>query len=140
MNQDLMIRLFRAIDGDINDDIVKVASKIIEDEKIKGHNRLADKLKNILEKNVVSNIHFKNELKSILPAGTSIPTDKRNNVPLASIVERDNLRHDMILSSETEYKIHRIEKEYVARQRLLNYGLKPRQKVLVDMMSEKCTE
>jgi hypothetical protein len=63
MNQDLMIRLFRAIDGDINDDIVKVASKIIEDEKIKGHNRLADKLKNILEKNVVSNIHFKNELK-----------------------------------------------------------------------------
>ncbi|MFO0358834.1 MAG: AAA family ATPase [Sphingobacteriaceae bacterium] len=130
MNQDLMIRLFRAIDGDINDDIVKVASKIIEDEKIKGHNRLADKLKNILEKNVVSNIHFKNELKSILPAGTSIPTDKRNNVPLASIVERDNLRHDMILSSETEYKIHRIEKEYVARQRLLNYGLKPRQKIL----------
>lgn len=125
-----MIRLFRAIDGDINDDIVKVASKIIEDEKIKGHNRLADKLKNILEKNVVSNIHFKNELKSILPAGTSIPTDKRNNVPLASIVERDNLRHDMILSSETEYKIHRIEKEYVARQRLLNYGLKPRQKIL----------
>lgn len=130
MNQDLMIRLFRAIDGDINDDIVKVASKIIEDEKIKGHNRLADKLKNILEKNVVSNIHFKNELKSILPAGTSIPTDKRNNVPLASIVERDNLRHDMILSTETEYKIHRIEKEYVARQRLLNYGLKPRQKIL----------
>jgi SpoVK/Ycf46/Vps4 family AAA+-type ATPase len=130
MNQDLMIRLFRAIDGDINDDIVKVASKIIEDEKIKGHNRLADKLKNILEKNVVSNIHFKNELKSILPAGTSIPTDKRNNVPLASIVERDNLRHDMILSTETEYKVHRIEKEYVARQRLLNYGLKPRQKIL----------
>ncbi len=125
-----MIRLFRAIDGDINDDIVKVASKIIEDEKIKGHNRLADKLKNILEKNVVSSIHFKNELKSILPAGTFIPTDKRNNVPLASIVERDNLRHNMILSTETEYKIHRIEKEYVARQRLLNYGLKPRQKIL----------
>jgi len=130
MNQDLMIRLFRAIDGDINDDIVKVASKIIEDEKIKGHNKLADKLKNILDKNVVSNIHFKNELKSILPAGTSIPTDKRNNVPLASIVDRDNLRHNMILSTETEYKINRIEKEYVARQRLLNYGLKPRQKIL----------
>ncbi len=36
----------------------------------------------------------------------------------------------MILSMETEYKIHRIEKEYVARQRLLNYGLKPRQKIL----------
>jgi len=48
MNQDLMLRLFRSIEGDKEDDVVIVASLIIEDEKKKGHERLAEKLKYIL--------------------------------------------------------------------------------------------
>ena len=40
-----MIRLFRSIEGDKEDDVVKVASLIIEDEKKKGHEKLAEKLK-----------------------------------------------------------------------------------------------
>ena len=32
MNQDLLIRLFRSIEGDRDDDIIKIAGKIIEDE------------------------------------------------------------------------------------------------------------
>ena len=53
MNQDLMIRLFRSIDGNKEDDVVKIASLIIEDEKNKGHEKLATKLKFILEKMVI---------------------------------------------------------------------------------------
>ena len=34
MNQDLMLRLFRSIEGDKEDDVIKVASLIIEDEKL----------------------------------------------------------------------------------------------------------
>jgi len=130
MNQDLMIRLFRAIDGDRSDDIVKIAEKIIEDEKIKGHSKLADKLKSILDSNIQSHLNFAKELKKILPPGTNIPTDKRNNIPLASFVERESLRHEMVLPKEVESKILRIEKEYVARERLAHFGLRPRQKVL----------
>ena len=76
MNQDLLIRLFRSIEGDKNDDVVKVASLIIEDEKKKGREKLADKLKIILEKNLLSNQLFKGELKRILPQNIIIPTDK----------------------------------------------------------------
>lgn len=130
MNQDLMARLFRSIEGDPDDDIVKVASKIIEDEKQKGHVKLADRLKGILERNITAHVSFRKELKTLLPEGTVIPTDRRNNIPLASLIERDNLRHEMVLPKLVETSIQRIEKEYVARERLAHFGLKPRQKIL----------
>ncbi len=130
MNQDLYIRLFRSIEGDREDDIVKVAEKIIEEERKRGHLKLAEKLKEILAKNVNVHTGFKKELKTLLPEGTHIPTDKRNNIPLATLIDRDNLRHEMILPNNVEETIQRIEKEYVARERLAHFGLKPRQKIL----------
>ncbi|QNR85069.1 ATP-binding protein [Pedobacter riviphilus] len=131
MNQDLLVRLFRSIDGDQNDDIVKVAETIIEDERTKGHAKLADRLKTILAKNVQSNQHFKGELKNIFGSSTNIPTDKRNNIPLAFEIKRDDLRHEMILNVPTEYKIKRIEQEFVARERLAQFGLKHRCRILL---------
>ena len=131
MNQDLLIRLFRSIEGDKNDDVVKVASLIIEDEKKKGREKLADKLKIILEKNLLSNQLFKGELKRILPQNIIIPTDKRRNFPLANYIENEELRHEMVLPAETEEKIRRIEKEFAAKERLAKHGLKYRQKVLL---------
>lgn len=130
MNQDLMIRLFRSIEGDPEDDVVKVAEKIIEVEKSKGHEKLANKLKVILEKNVTAHVSFRKELRTLLPEGTVIPTDKRNNIPLATLIEREQLRHEMVLPKSIETKLQRIEKEYVARERLAHFGLKPRQKIL----------
>jgi SpoVK/Ycf46/Vps4 family AAA+-type ATPase len=131
MNQELLIRLFRTIEGDTNDDIVKVANKIIDEENKKGHSKLASRLKEILSKNITSYTSFKGHLKTLLPNGVTIPTDNRFKVPLADIIERDSLRHEMVLPNETEYKIHRIEKEYIARERLHHHGLKPKQKILL---------
>lgn len=131
MNQDLMIRLFRSIEGDLDDDIIKIADKIIEDERKKGHVKLADRLKGILERNVTARKSFQKKLKPLLPEVTVIPTDKRNGVPLALLIERENLRHEMVLPKLTEVKIQRVEKEYVARERLAHYGLKPRRKILL---------
>lgn len=131
MNQELMIRLFRAIEGDRSDDIVKIAEKIISDEDKKGHTKLAEKLRNVLAISVKSHQSFKRELKTLLPVGVNIPTDKRNNIPLASSVDREFLRHEMVLAREVENKISRVEKEYVARERLAHFGLKPRHKVLL---------
>ena len=131
MNQDLIIRLFRSIEGDKDDDVVKVASLIIEDEKKKGHEKLADKLKIILDKNIYSGQNLQAELRKMLPHGITIPTDKRNNFPLATHIDRDELRHEMVLHPETEEKIMRIEKEYAAKERLAHHGLKYRQKILI---------
>lgn len=131
MNQDLMIRLFRSIDGEPSDDLVKVAEVIIEDERKKGHVKLADRLKNILDKNIISHQSFTGELTNILGSSISIPTDKRNKIPLAKEIPRELLRYEMVLSKEVGEKIGRIENEYVARERLAHYGLKPRKRILL---------
>ena len=131
MNQDLLIRLFKSIEGEKNDDIVIIAEKIIEDETSKGHTKLADRLKSILQKNVSSHETFNKELRTLLPNGAFIPTDKRNNIPLATAINQNDLRHEMILPEGVENKIRRIESEFTARERLAAYGLKPKKKVLL---------
>ncbi len=131
MNQDLLVRLFRTIEGDVNDDVVKVANRIIEEESKKGHSKLASKLKDILTKNIHTYSAFRGELKSLLPKGVTIPTDKRYNVPLAIHIEREKLRHEMILPEDVEKRIARVEQEFVARERLHHFALKPRQKILL---------
>lgn len=131
MNQDLMIRLFKSIEGSPSDDIVKVAERIIEEESKNGHTKVAARLKEILQKNIHNYTVFQGNLKSILPKGVTIPTDKRYNIPLAAHIEREKLRHEMVLPEDVENKIQRIEKEYVARERLKKMGLRPKQKVLL---------
>jgi SpoVK/Ycf46/Vps4 family AAA+-type ATPase len=131
MNQDLMIRLFRSIEGDKDADVMKVASLIIESEKKKGHEILAKKLKDIIDRKPSQKRNFSIELKQLRPNGSVIPSDKRNNFPLAVSVPREELRHEMVLDSETENKIRRIEKEFAAKERLAHHGLQYRQKVLI---------
>lgn len=131
MNQDLMLRLFRSIEGEPQDDIVKVAGVIIDSERKKGHDKLADRLDAILKRNMHTGQSLKGELKNIFGASISIPNDKRKNIPLAVEVPREQLRHDMILPQEVEQKIHRIEKEYIARERLAHFGLKPKKRILL---------
>ena len=130
MHQDLLVRLFKSIEGEHSDDIVKVAESIIEDEQKKGHGKLAERLKLILNKNIKTNQSFKSELRNIFGSSIMIPTDKRSNIPLATEISRDGLRHEMILSEEVEEKIARIEKEFLARERLAHYGLQPRRRIL----------
>lgn len=131
MNQELLIRLFRSIDGEPSDDLVMVAESIIEDQRKKGHDKLADRLQTILLKNIKTNQTVKGELRNIFGTSVFIPTDKRNNIPLAIEIPKDELRHEMILSEKVEEKINRIEKEYIARERLAHYGLQPRRKILL---------
>lgn len=124
------MRLFRSIDGDPGDDIIMVAESIIEDEHKKGHGRLAERLKIILSKNLKANQSVKGELRNIFGTSVLIPTDKRSNIPLAIQVQRDALRHEMILSKNVEERIARIEQEFLARERLAHFGLQPRRRIL----------
>ena len=103
---------------------------VIEEERNKGHMRLADQLENITKKN-----HHNNQLApqkaENLQTLSELPTSKRFNSPLVTIIPRERLRHHMVLPLDIEKRFHRIEKEYVARDRLADYGLRYRQKILL---------
>jgi SpoVK/Ycf46/Vps4 family AAA+-type ATPase len=130
MKQETLRRLFRSIEGDRNDDIVKVAYAIIEDEEKNGHRNLANQLRTILDSNLQDTAGLKRELRDIF--GTKgIPVSKRFQIPLAIHIERENLRHQMVLPPNVEDRFARIEQEYVARDRLAHHGLQPSRKILL---------
>lgn len=131
MNQALLTRLFKSIEGSSQTAVIKVAYSIIEDEKRKGHQRLASKLETILEKNIANSKSQASRLKVAKEGVYKIPVDRRYRLPLATHIEHERLRHEMVLSSEVEEKIIRIEKEYLARERLAHHGLHPRKKILL---------
>jgi len=131
MNQALLTRLFKSIEGDNNSPLIKIAYSIIEEEKKKGHNNLAEKLNSILQKGLSNANNFKSVLKVTRVGDFKVPLDRRYRLPLAIHVEHEYLRHDMVLSQQVESKILRIEKEYLARERLAHHGLKPRKKILL---------
>ncbi len=131
MNQALLKRLFKTIEGNREDPTVKVAFRIIEDEKRKGHHKVAEKLDNILQENLNTSKAAENNLKPLNQNVYKIPIDRRYKLPLATFVEHEKLRHEMVLSEEVEQKIIRIEEEYLARERLAHHGLKPRKKILL---------
>lgn len=135
MKQNIYLRLFKAIKGKATDDIVKVAYKIIKEESEKGHVKLAKQLTNILEKNIAisEKENDQHDSKDTISHYSlrSMPVSKRQNTQLVNVIERDQLRHSMILATKIEDRFTRIEKEYIARDRLAHSGLKPKQKILL---------
>lgn len=131
MNQVLLTRLFKSIEGDENSTLVRIAHSIIKEEEKKGHLKLANKLNSILENNVSKITSHDNSLKLAKNFNFKIPADRRYKLPLATHIEHEDLRHEMVLSPSVESKILRIEKEYLARERLAHHGLKPRKKILL---------
>lgn len=131
MNQALLTRLFKTIEGESDSPLMKVAYSIIADEKSKGHIKLADQLLTILKGNIEKAKKNNPAFKIINESAYHIPVDRRYKLPLATFVEHEKLRHKMVLSAEAESKILRIEREYLASERLAHHGLKPRKKILL---------
>lgn len=52
----------------------------------------------------------------------SLPLN-RDRISMATVVEREKLRHDMVLPDAVESRFRRIECEYAARDRLATYNL-----------------
>jgi SpoVK/Ycf46/Vps4 family AAA+-type ATPase len=130
MNQVLLTRLFKTIEGQQDTPLIRVAYSIIENEKKRGHEKLAEKLNVILQSNLSKTKEFKPTLNIAKENVFKVPLDRRYRLPLATHIEHDHLRHEMVLSTDVENKILRIEKEYLARERLALHGLKPRKKIL----------
>ncbi|MEO0684889.1 MAG: ATP-binding protein, partial [Cyanobacteria bacterium J06649_11] len=85
MNQLLLTRLFKSIEGDQDTPLIKVAYSIIEDEKKKGHIKLANKLSIILKAKLDKANEFSSTLKVAKGSNTfKIPLDRRYRLPLAT--------------------------------------------------------
>jgi len=131
MNQSLLTRLFKSLEGNEEAPLMRIAYSIIEDERIKGHTILANKLNSILQEKISRSNDFSPTLKVAREQDYKVPVDRRYRLPLAVHIEHELLRHEMVLPQEVESKILRIEKEYLARERLNHHGLKPRKKILL---------
>ena len=147
MKGELLKRLFRAIASSDTEAIDKLTCLVIEDERKKGHTVLANQLENIARtkksqfnaptgsngNGSMVQTASENEVSAAknLQALSVLPTSRRFNAPLVTFVPREKLRHHMILPENIEKRFQRIEKEYVARDRLAHHGFLYRQKILL---------
>lgn len=135
MKAELLKRLFRAIASSDTEAIDKLTYLVIEEERSKGHTLLADQLENIKKKSQkekpVSNSKPASLVSENLQALSELPTSKRFNLPLVTVIPREKLRHHMVLPDVVEKRFQRIEREYAARDRLAHHGLRYRQKILL---------
>ncbi|NET60795.1 MAG: ATP-binding protein [Symploca sp. SIO2E6] len=154
MKGELLKRLFRAIASENQTAIQSMLSIVVEEERKKGHTILAEQLENITqrsnhqsrqippEKSPVSPDISRNGISSA-PSNrnlsqttyahslTLLSSKQRFNHPFIVTIPRERLRHHMILSDIVEDRFRRIEREYVARDRLAHHGLRYRQKILL---------
>ena len=130
MNADIIKRLVRAIADGSQDDLERLAQKVVEAERKSGHNRLANQLETILKQP-------RRKKASARPTTDSdrslkeLPLSRRHGELLATVIPREALEHHMVLSTAVEERFARIEREYAARERLGAYGLRNRKTVLL---------
>lgn len=131
MKADILKRIIRAIAEGSQEDLARLAQKVVESERETGHQRLADQLQAILvaskhrpDKKALSSTDQSRMLRDL-------PQSRRHGEQLATLIPRDELEHDMVLPAATEERFARIECEFAARERLSAYGLRPRKTVLL---------
>lgn len=126
MNAATLKRFFRAIHSGSESDLDQLCRKVVEQERETGHTRVAEDLERILEKG-----RAKPPSTLARRQLSELPTTQRESAPLLTEVERDKLRHHMVLPDAVERRFSRIEKEFSARARLVAHGLEPRQRILL---------
>ncbi|HBZ39865.1 MAG TPA: AAA family ATPase [Balneola sp.] len=135
MRAEFTKRLFKAIAKDSTQEALQLCKEFVKEERLKGHNNLAEQLTKILHQTMPVSKSRKN--LSSIPARiysanvTELPRSKRNNEELATRIDYEHLRHHMILSSEVEARFSAIESEYAARERLARHGLNNKKKILL---------
>lgn len=129
MNADLTKRLFKAIALGSDKDLERLCRKVIEEESGKGHSVLANQLESIMKtRKSIPNPIPKTDSERVLQ---TLPTSRRYQDPLVVRLDRESLRHFMVLPKAVEERFARIEKEYAARERLASFGLKHKKKILL---------
>ncbi|ANH00227.2 AAA family ATPase [Leptospira borgpetersenii] len=134
MKAELIQRLFRAIGERDQESLDSLCRAVVEDERKKGHSDLATRLEKILlETDLYSNKQPSPIKRSEDSFGTGVMTSLPSNLKndLFSMINREELRHHMVLPQEVEKRLLRIELEYTRKEVLATYGLRPRKRILL---------
>jgi len=128
MNAALLKRCVRAMSETSDGSLTPLCNKIVEDEQRKGHNKLAKQLESI-----VSRAKNNGKIKTMrtVPRRAIQPSSQKSGVLFITRMEQNQLRHEMVLDEAVEQRFLRVEKEYLARERLAKYGLQHARKVLL---------
>jgi SpoVK/Ycf46/Vps4 family AAA+-type ATPase len=130
MNADILKRVVRAIADGSQNDLERLACKIVEAERRTGHKKLADQLEAILKQpRPQRNGHT--PVADAERGLTELPLSRRHGESLATLFTTESLEHHMVLPAEIEERFARIECEYAARERLGVFGLRPRKTILL---------
>src|SRR5580704_16189119 len=130
MNADILKRVVRAIADGSQNDLERLAQKIVDLERRTGHKKLAENLDAILRQ---SKGRGNGHGPSSEPDRRfkELPISRRHAESLATLTMPEDLEHHMILPIGTEERFARIECEYAARDRLRAHGLQPRKTILL---------
>jgi len=131
MNATLLKRLFGALQKGQGRDVSAVCDKIIEDARRRGHKKLATELERLAPAADKSGGEPGSVTQPDSRALAPLPLNRREVAALVQVMPHERLRHYMILPSPVESRFMRIEKEYAARTRLANFGLRARTRVLL---------
>jgi len=131
MNADILRRVVRAIADGSQNDLDRLAGKIVEAERKTGHMRLAAELDAILKQPKPKRQPSAIAAPDVERTLKDLPLSRRHGENLATLIPNDHLEHHMVLPTAVEQRFARIEAEYAARDRLRIYGLKPRKTVLL---------
>lgn len=135
MDADIIKRVVRAIAERSQNDLDRLALRIVQAQRKVGHNKLADQLDAILSQprprtnggNALATMPDRSKDTNLF----ELPLSRRHGDSLATLIAPEKLEHHMVLPSETEERFARIEQEFAARDRLGTFGLKPRKTVLL---------
>jgi len=130
MNADMIKRVVRAIADGSHADLERLAERIVQLEKERGHVRLAQQLESILTRERPAT-KSRGQATDGGRGLKELPLSRRHGESLATLVPREALEHHMVLPPETEARFARIESEFAARERLGAYGLAPRKTILL---------
>lgn len=130
MNAVILKRVVQAIANGSQNDLDRLADKIVESERRTGHIKLAAQLEAIL-KQPRPKRPTTPPIADIERTLKELPLSRRHGESLATLLTTDALEHHMVLPKVIEDRFARIESEYAARDRLRTFGLKPRKTILL---------
>lgn len=130
MRSDLLKNIFQSFIENDNDQFVRVAAEIIEDEEKKKHHLLAKDLKKILYSKNQNKFNLNTNISKRYKSNIPIPRDSDKGFPLLEIKEGYFNLDDLILDAKIKKKIENIPKEINYQEIFSSYGLKPKQKYL----------
>ena len=120
---DLLKKLFSSFKNDDRELFYKIASEIIEDERKKNHEILADDLKLILNGSFQSS-------RNMASFTNTAPKDSDKDAPLVEVIYPEKYFSDLITTNEKIEQLEQVVKEFNNWDVLVSNGVFPTRRVL----------